>query len=68
MDSVEYKGFLRDLFSGREDFQLDARIIPVHVADDVSSFSAIALDDDSYSFMMKGRRVVDEICVAEVLF
>ena len=68
MDSVEYKGFLRDLFSGREDFQLDERIIPVHVADDVSSFSAIALDDDFYSFMMKGRRVVDEICVAEVLF
>lgn len=47
-----------ELFSRREDFQLDERIIPVHIADDVSSLSAIALDDDFYSFMMKGRRVV----------
>lgn len=57
-----------ELFSRREDFRLDARIIPVHIADDVSSLSAIALDDDFYSFMMKGRRVVDDISVLDAIY
>lgn len=34
-------------------------IIPVHISEDVSSLSAIALDEDFYDFMMKGRKVVD---------
>ena len=52
-----------ELFSRRVGFELDSRIIPVHIADDVSSLSAIALDDDFYAFMKKGRRVVDGISV-----
>ena len=52
-----------ELFSKREDFKLDARIIPVHVDDDVSSLSAIALDNDFYDFMKTGRRVVDGISI-----
>lgn len=54
-----------ELFSRREDFKIDQRIIPVFISEDISSLSAIALDDDFYTFMMKGRRVVDNICVLD---
>ena len=50
-----------ELFSKRADFELDSRIIPVHIDEDVSSLSAIALDEDFYAFMKKGRRVIDGI-------
>lgn len=52
-----------ELFSKRENFSVDSRIIPVHISDDISSLSAIALDDDFYDFMMKGRTVVNDISV-----
>lgn len=52
-----------ELFSRRSDFELDSRIIPVHIGDDISSLSAIALDEDFYAFMKNGRRVVDGISV-----
>ncbi|MBE5890490.1 MAG: hypothetical protein E7282_05910 [Lachnospiraceae bacterium] len=52
-----------ELFSRRADFELDSRIIPVHIDDDVSSLSAIALDEDFYAFMKEGRRVVDDISI-----
>ena len=52
-----------ELFSKRADFKLDSRIIPVHIDDDVSSLSAIALDNDFYDFMKAGRRVIDDISV-----
>lgn len=52
-----------ELFSRRSDFTLDSRIIPVHIDEDVSSLSAIALDNDFYDFMKEGRRVVDGISV-----
>ena len=51
------------MFSRRADFELDSRIIPVHIDDDVSSLSAIALDEDFYAFMKEGRRVVDDISI-----
>ena len=54
-----------ELFSRRKDFKLDQRIIPVFISEDISSLSAIALDDDFYSFMMRGRKVVDNICVLD---
>lgn len=52
-----------ELFSKRKDFSIDSRIIPVHISEDVSSLSAIALDEDFYDFMMKGRKVVDDVSV-----
>ncbi len=52
-----------ELFSRRADFELDSRIIPVHIDEDVSSLSAIALDEDFYEFMKNGRRVVDGISI-----
>ena len=54
-----------ELFSRRADFSLDSTIIPVHLSEDVSSLSAIALDEDFYQFMRAGRRVVDGISVLD---
>lgn len=52
-----------ELFSRREGFELDSHIIPVYISEDISSLSAIALDEDFYAFMMRGRRVIDDVCV-----
>jgi len=57
-----------ELFSRREDFRPDSRIIPVYISEDISSLSAIALEDDFYFFMMKGRQVIDEICVLDAKY
>lgn len=73
-DEIHYYRFLNpkpgfpsqiELFSRRNDFKMDQRIIPVYISEDISSLSAIALDDDFYSFMMRGRRVVDNVCVLD---
>lgn len=49
-----------ELFSRKPDYHLeaDSHIIPIHIDDDISSLSAILLDDDFYEFMLRGRRVV----------
>ena len=52
-----------ELFSRRADFPIDSRIIPVHISEDISSLSAIALDEDFYQFMKAGRIVVEGITV-----
>ena len=52
-----------ELFSRRPDFTLDSRIVPVHISDDISSLSAIALDNYYYEFMKSGRRVVGDISI-----
>ena len=54
-----------ELFSRRDDFKVDQRIIPVSIDEDVSSLSAIALDDDFYHFMMGGRKTVDGISILD---
>ena len=40
-------------------------IIPLHISDDVSSLSAILLNDDYYRFMMEGRKIVQGIGVLD---
>ena len=54
-----------ELFSRRPDYKLnvDEGIIPVHIDDDISSLSAILLNDDFYSFMLSGRKVVSDVAV-----
>ena len=54
-----------ELFSRKPGYHLEMEegIIPIHIDDDVSSLSAILLNDDFYKFMVSGRRVVDGICV-----
>ena len=54
-----------ELFSRKPNYHLEApnSIIPIHIADDVSSLSAILLNDDFYEFMLKGRTVIQGLSV-----
>ncbi len=59
-----------ELFSRKPDYHLyiETGIIPIHTEEDVSSLSAILLNDDFYEFMLKGREVIDGICVLGALY
>lgn len=52
-----------ELFSRRQDYhlQVDGGIAPIHIDDEVSSLSAIVMDDDFYSLLQKEKTVVDGI-------
>lgn len=56
-----------ELFSRTPDIQLlpDAHLTPVHIADDVSSLSAILLNNEYYDFLLSGRRVIDGLSVLD---
>ena len=54
-----------ELFSGTPDIQLlpEANLTPMHISDDVSSLSAILLNDDYYDFLLSGRQILDGFSV-----
>ena len=56
-----------ELFSRRPDFQLDesVNLTPLPTSDEVSSLSAIMLDDNYYNLMLEGRKTVDGISVMQ---
>ena len=59
--------FMIELFSKEPDYITDVPtgIVPIHVGDDVSSLSAILLDDDYYNFMLAGRRTISGASVLD---
>lgn len=56
-----------ELFSRNQSVSLpdDIHLIPLHVSDEVSSLSAILLNDDYYQFLIDGKRVIDGISVLD---
>lgn len=55
-----------ELFSRRPDFQLDrpdVYLTPLPVSEDISSLSAIMLNDDYYNLMLEGRQTVEGVSV-----
>lgn len=56
-----------ELFSRNQNISLpeDIHLIPIHVSDEISSLSAILLNDDYYQFMISGKRVIDGISVLD---
>lgn len=56
-----------ELFSRNQNISLpeDIHLIPIHVSDEISSLSAILLNDDYYQFMLAGKRVIDGISVLD---
>lgn len=56
-----------ELFSREPDYIKDITtgIVPIHVDDETSSLSAILLNDDFYSFMLNGRRIVQDISILD---
>ena len=59
--------FMIELFSKEPDYIKDVPtgIVPVHVGDDVSSLSAILLNDDYYNFMLSGRKTISGVSVLD---
>ncbi len=54
-----------ELFSGKPDynFEIESGIVPIHMDGNVSSLSAIMLNDDFYKFMVTGRKCSNGISV-----
>ena len=63
------KGFpsMIELFSRKPDYvgEVPEGIVPMHIDDEISSLSAILLNDDFYEFMLTGRRIVSGACVLD---
>ena len=59
-----------ELFSRKPNYHLESTtpIVPIHIDDDVSSLSAILLNDDFYDFMLKGRTVIRGLSVLETSY
>lgn len=47
------------------ELQADTHLIPLHIDDEVSSLSAILLNDDYYHFLLDGRIVTDGISILD---
>lgn len=64
--SNEYPKMI-ELFSRNQSIPLpeEVHLIPIHVSDEISSLSAILLNDDYYQFMLHGKRVIDGISVLD---
>ena len=45
--------------------QPDTQLMPLHINDEVSSLSAILLNDDYYRFLLHGRTVTDGISILD---
>lgn len=55
-----------ELFARPEvDFSYSGHLIPLHIDDDISSLSAILLNESYYRFMLAGRTVADGISVVD---
>ena len=57
-----------ELFSRRPDFRInhpEIPLTPLPVSDEISSLSAIMLDDNYYRLMLAGRKTVDRVSVLE---
>ncbi len=57
-----------ELFSRHPDYlqNLDVRLAPIHISDDVMSLSAILLDDEYYHLLKKGLVTVDGVSVLDL--
>lgn len=64
--SGEYPKMI-ELFSRAQNppILFDAHLQSIHISDNVSSLSSILLNDDYYSFMLKGKRIIDGLSVLD---
>ena len=59
-----------ELFSRNNNIELvpDAHLEPIHISDDVSSLSAILLNNDYYNLLLEGKRTIDGYSVLDEKF
>lgn len=62
--------FMIELFSRTEALNdtLNSHITPIHISDDISSLSAILLDEDYYRILLNGKDAVSDIIVLKPEF
>lgn len=66
--STEYPKVI-ELFSKNQDWltiENDQGIIPIHISDEISSLSAILLDETYYEFLRQGIKIVNGISILDV--
>lgn len=56
-----------ELFSRNDSLELpgESHLIPISISDEISSLSAILLNDDYYNFMISGKRIIDDISLLD---
>lgn len=47
------------------DFEYKGHLVPIHMGDEISSLSAILLNDDYYKFILSGRMVIDDVVILD---
>lgn len=60
--------YMIELFARPEEakyFEAAGHLAPVHISDDISSLSAILLNESYYSFMLKGKTVIDNVSIVD---
>ena len=59
-----------ELFSRMPDYHLntDSTIVPIHIDDEVSSLSAIVMNDDFYKLLKEGKTVVNGISTIDAVY
>lgn len=66
--SQEYPMMI-ELFSRKQDWlveEFDQKITPIHIDDQISSLSAILLNETYYEFLREGSKIVDGISILKV--
>lgn len=62
--------FMIELFARPDhnvDFEYQGHLMPLHIDDDISSLSAILLNDDYYRFLVEGRNTSGEITILDAV-
>jgi len=60
--------FMIEIFARKPsgfDLTIGSHLTPLHLADEISSLSAILLDDDYYNFMLRGKKNIDGVSVID---
>ena len=60
--------YMIEIFSRKPsgyDLAEGSHLTPIHVADEISSLSAILLDDEYYNFMLAGKKIVDGVSLLD---
>ncbi|MCD7948963.1 MAG: hypothetical protein LUG12_01705 [Erysipelotrichaceae bacterium] len=63
--SKEYPSMI-ELFSKSQNWiseNINSQIIPIHIDDNISSLSAILLNEDYYEFLKRGKTIIDGLSV-----
>lgn len=60
--------YMIEIFSrkpSRFDLAEGSHLVPMHLVDEVSSLSAILLEDEYYHFMLAGKKIIDDVSIID---